>query len=273
MNMDYSSYAGSQNLDLSKIDILKQIADAQKDGQAFLNRLDELESFISNHQNSNDAKLNLSTIHSSKGREYNNVIMLDVIDGILPSKSDDIQIQQEERRLFYVGITRAKNSLYLFHIKKESQSFNTEIISGLPKEVIDQDDLFASLPRDLSGRSYTDASGRKAVIIGQCGDEILLEYSDHQIVFTNLSEMLKNRRHVYSKKEHAKKRNMNNSHNRQKTNLAPGMQIQHKKYGLGRVNRILNGNAYVAFKDETRIFKINTLFEKHLIEIVDEGWY
>ena len=51
------------------------------------------------------------------------------------------------------------------------------------------------------------------------------------------------------------------------------MQIQHKKYGLGRVNRILNGNAYVAFKDETRIFKINTLFEKHLIEIVDEGWY
>lgn len=273
MNMDYSSYAGSHNLDLSKIDILKQIADAQKDGQAFLNRLDELESFISNHQNSNDAKLNLSTIHSSKGREYNNVIMLDVIDGILPSKSDDIQIQQEERRLFYVGITRAKNSLYLFHIKKESQSFNTEIISGLPKEVIDQDDLFASLPRDLSGRSYTDASGRKAVIIGQCGDEILLEYSDHQIVFTNLSEMLKNRRHVYSKKEHAKKRNMNNSHNRQKTNLAPGMQIQHKKYGLGRVNRILNGNAYVAFKDETRIFKINTLFEKHLIEIVDEGWY
>lgn len=273
MNMDYSSYADSQNLDLSKIDILKQIADAQKDGQAFLNRLDELESFISNHQNSNDAKLNLSTIHSSKGREYNNVIMLDVIDGILPSKSDDIQIQQEERRLFYVGITRAKNSLYLFHIKKESQSFITEIISGLPKEVIDQDDLFASLPSDLSGRSYTDASGRKAVIIGQCGDEILLEYSDHQIVFTNLSEMLKNRRHVYSKKEHAKKRNMNNSHNRQKTNLAPGMQIQHKKYGLGRVNRIVNGNAYVAFKDETRIFKINTLFEKHLIEIVDEGWY
>ena len=273
MNMDYSSYAGSQNLDLSKIDILKQIADAQKDGQAFLNRLDELESFISNHQNSNDAKLNLSTIHSSKGREYNNVIMLDVIDGILPSKSDDIQIQQEERRLFYVGITRTKNSLYLFHIKKESQSFINEIISGLPKEVIDPDDLFASLSRDLSGRSYTDALGRKAVIIGQCGDEILLEYSDHQIAFTNLSEMLKNRRHVYSKKEHAKQRNMNNSHNRQTPPLAPGMQIQHKKYGLGRVNRIVNGNAYIAFEDETRIFKIFTLLEKHLIEIVDDGWY
>ena len=85
--------------------------------------------------------------------------------------------------------------------------------------------------------------------------------------------MLKNRRHVYSKKEHAKQRNMNNSHNRQTPPLAPGMQIQHKKYGLGRVNRIVNGNAYIAFEDETRIFKIFTLLEKHLIEIVDDGWY
>ncbi len=51
------------------------------------------------------------------------------------------------------------------------------------------------------------------------------------------------------------------------------MQIQHKKYGLGRVNRIVNGNAYIAFEDETRIFKIFTLLEKHLIEIVDDGWY
>ncbi|MEE8808272.1 MAG: ATP-dependent helicase [Lactimicrobium sp.] len=272
--MAYSDYAEHQNLDLSKLDILKQIASSQKDGLTFLNRLDELENLIKNHQNSKDANLILSTIHSAKGLEYDQVYLLDVIDGILPLNSDDIQIQQEERRLFYVGMTRAKNSLYLFHIGNERQSFTNEIISRLPKEVMPSDDIFAALTRNLIGRTYIDASGHKAVIIGQCGDEILLKYPQHKYALTNLADMLRNRRHVYAKEEQQKKQKITSKHNRQITNLAPGMHIKHKKYGLGRVNRILDGNAYIAFEDETRIFKIITLFDKHLIEIVDdETWY
>ncbi len=57
----------------------------------------------------------LSTIHSAKGQEWRSVFMLNVVDGCIPSDlgvgtTEDIE---EERRLLYVGMTRAKDSLTL----------------------------------------------------------------------------------------------------------------------------------------------------------------
>jgi DNA helicase II / ATP-dependent DNA helicase PcrA len=59
--------------------------------------------------------LTLSTIHSAKGLEWEYVFMIGLIDGILPVSFalQDAQALEEERRLFYVGITRAKEELCL----------------------------------------------------------------------------------------------------------------------------------------------------------------
>ncbi|WP_314441017.1 ATP-dependent helicase [Massilia timonae] len=69
----------------------------------------------------------LSTIHSSKGQEWNTVHVLNVVDGCMPSdmatgSQDDIE---EERRLLYVAMTRARENLHLvvpnrFFIKQQS---------------------------------------------------------------------------------------------------------------------------------------------------------
>ena len=63
----------------------------------------------------------LSTIHASKGLEYNRVFLLDVGDGVFPSmdppdKKDKeaLALYEEERRIFYVGMTRAKDYLGIF---------------------------------------------------------------------------------------------------------------------------------------------------------------
>ncbi len=59
--------------------------------------------------------LNLSTIHSAKGLEWHTVFLIHVADGYLPSYlslEDDERIE-EERRLFYVALTRAKEKLFL----------------------------------------------------------------------------------------------------------------------------------------------------------------
>lgn len=59
--------------------------------------------------------LTLSTVHSSKGLEWHTVFVISLIDGYLPSSRslDKIEDIEEERRLFYVACTRAKENLFL----------------------------------------------------------------------------------------------------------------------------------------------------------------
>lgn len=65
-------------------------------------------------QNSTNPTVLLTTIHSAKGLEFNTVCMIDLIEGEFPGSGatagEDLE---EERRLFYVGMTRAKDTLYL----------------------------------------------------------------------------------------------------------------------------------------------------------------
>ena len=57
----------------------------------------------------------LMTLHSAKGLEFREVHIMDCIDGVIPhKKSGTPQGREEERRLFYVGITRASERLYLY---------------------------------------------------------------------------------------------------------------------------------------------------------------
>ena len=62
-------------------------------------------------------KVTLMTIHSAKGLEFKTVFIVDVVEGFIPHQRayDNPQQLQEERRLFYVAITRAKENLYIIY--------------------------------------------------------------------------------------------------------------------------------------------------------------
>ncbi|MCD7708720.1 MAG: ATP-dependent helicase [Clostridiales bacterium] len=63
----------------------------------------------------------VSTLHSSKGLEYKIVFLLDVNEGIMPYRKAVLPADvEEERRLFYVGMTRAKDRLYLCSTKSRA---------------------------------------------------------------------------------------------------------------------------------------------------------
>ena len=62
-----------------------------------------------------EQRVRLSTIHQAKGLEFDAVFVIMLCDGLFPSNrsTESNDGEEEERRLFYVAITRAKNELYL----------------------------------------------------------------------------------------------------------------------------------------------------------------
>ncbi|HNX58041.1 MAG TPA: ATP-dependent helicase [Spirochaetota bacterium] len=85
-----------------------------------------LRTFIRNSEKNYDlSTIEFITIHGAKGLEYDTVIILGIEDGIFPSDLSDIE---EERRLFYVAITRAIKSLHLLYYSnaKETARFARE---------------------------------------------------------------------------------------------------------------------------------------------------
>jgi len=86
-----------------------------------------------------DSRVQLMTMHLSKGLEFDSVFLSGMEEGILPSSrsTDDLGIE-EERRLLYVGITRAKNRLYLTRAK-ERKKFG-ESIPSIPSRFLEEID-------------------------------------------------------------------------------------------------------------------------------------
>lgn len=65
------------------------------------------------------ASVYLSTLHSAKGLEFDTVFIVDINENVMPYKKAVLEPDlEEERRMFYVGMTRAKNRLYLLHSEK-----------------------------------------------------------------------------------------------------------------------------------------------------------
>jgi ATP-dependent DNA helicase Rep len=88
----------------------------------------------------------LSTLHASKGLEWPHVLLVGVTEGMLPFKlgdenlSDDTVVEdmatrlQEERRLMYVGITRAQRSLAVSWTKRRKKG--RELVAAQPSRFI-----------------------------------------------------------------------------------------------------------------------------------------
>jgi DNA helicase-2/ATP-dependent DNA helicase PcrA len=87
----------------------------------------------------------LSTIHSAKGMEWDTVYVLNVVDGSFPNEfaTGKAELIEEERRLLYVGMTRAQNDLYLlsplkFHLTNAPKSSDAHVYGGRSRFVTEK---------------------------------------------------------------------------------------------------------------------------------------
>jgi DNA helicase-2/ATP-dependent DNA helicase PcrA len=118
----YDDYAkvNFTNYELRKEDLNQLAAFARqfKDLNEFLSQLallSNVDAEAAPNQTADQEAVNLSTVHQAKGLEFHTVFMIWLTDGMFPSSRsmDERKDLEEERRLFYVAITRAKDELYL----------------------------------------------------------------------------------------------------------------------------------------------------------------
>lgn len=88
---------------------------------------------FSGHGEGNDM-INLSTLHSAKGREFSVVILFCMDAGRIPRNNASAGEQREARRLFYVGFTRAKRELHIMHSAGNESPFVEEVRRRIDEE-------------------------------------------------------------------------------------------------------------------------------------------
>ena len=168
VEIGYGDYMERMNLDRNKFYILKMLSYNEDTIEGFLGRLGNLRTLLQRKKDDEEAKFILSTVHSSKGLEYDRVFMLDVTRDIFPgnpsgSLADKATFLEEERRIFYVGITRAKNELNIFEIGESKSSFIEEMEesegAGVIAKVKKKDSVKSTLPSE----NYSLEVGQRVV--------------------------------------------------------------------------------------------------------------
>jgi len=123
---EYADYRRIRVDDL--YDVLDELQESAKGFESFDGWFDHIENYtkelerLYQSQQEVSESVTLTTLHSAKGLEYENVYIIDVNEGIMPYKKAVLDGDiEEERRMFYVGMTRAKKNLHLFSVKQLNQ--------------------------------------------------------------------------------------------------------------------------------------------------------
>lgn len=151
----------------------------KQDAALSLDELLENISLISDIDNYDEAQdtVTLMTLHSAKGLEFPNVFLVGMEEGVFPSTrsfGDDSEIE-EERRLCYVGITRAKEKLFITRAKTRTlfgrTAYNppSRFLGEIPDNLAEQtmEKQISSFAEEMQAAAYTPpASARKSALLG-----------------------------------------------------------------------------------------------------------
>ena len=251
--MGYGEYLDRQEMKDSKTPILRQLARQVKKASELPERLTELETLIRSKEQDPSCPLILSTIHASKGLEYDTVYLLDMIDGVFPDKVPKSRSQaepgewetyEEERRIFYVGATRAKNQLNVFLIQGKTSTFLEDLLGK-------DDSMEAGTSRATSDRSSSESPVR----------------ANAQPVRPAAGRSKPGPVSAMSKPAPKKRKEFREDEFRRFcADLGEGMPVRHRNLGDGVIAGMTDTVLVIAFEDQERRFSLELLYMKDLLE-------
>lgn len=181
------------------VEEFKLSADGYKTIFEFLAHIEEVkESIDASKKNKNRKGVILSTIHGVKGMEFKNVYIINACEDTMPHSSSKENNLEEERRLFYVGITRAIDNLYLFSPRNRKGQFkdiSRFIIEGgfdkLPPDTYGYEKGSTIVHKTYGNGEIIELDGDRAKI--RFGDNIERSFSLKVLVDNNLVSKIKNK--------------------------------------------------------------------------------
>ena len=230
--MGYRDYLNRIGISDSKLEILRMLGAREESPERLVKRLEELKSIILEKQSDAQCPFILSTMHASKGLEYEHVYLIDVVDGILPEQplqnpkrasKEELQTYEEERRLFYVGVTRAKQQLTLFTTNRES-----------------------SFCREILGKTFIQKNSTKAVSTNKI-------FSQANPYAQNTTSRIK----PVTAEEYK----------RFKEQLGAGVLVKHKKFGDGVVVSMDEEHVQILFGEKLRNLDMRMLIQGGFLEV------
>ncbi len=227
----------NENADNSLADFL--------DGIALVSDVDNLDE--------NSDAVTLMTMHSAKGLEFNNVFLVGMEEGLFPSKKsieEDLSVE-EERRLCYVGITRAKEHLFITNATKRTLYGSTtytmpsRFVDEIPTSLLSEDSLENKENRKRKSSRYLDDD--YSTVEKMLDDDYVMPVKNTASkpnIGLSVDAFLKNIAGTSTINNTA------STNNKQKYEI--GMEVKHKKFGVGVIENI---------EPEGDDFKLEIMFE------------
>ncbi len=162
-------------------------------------------------------RVSLMTLHCAKGLEFPVVLIVGIEEGLLPHyrRGEEIEDMEEERRLFYVGMTRAKERLFLSRAEERSTfgvgraNLPSRFLDELPVELMQ----FEEKKRRMESLFSQEASWRE-----DAHQTVMPEDMRQEIPFSEASEVVLSPEGFFP--------------------LKIGMRVRHPKFGEGRVKSV-----------------------------------
>ena len=201
----------------------------------------------------------LMTLHSAKGLEFNTVFLVGMEEGIFPGYKSigEPKELEEERRLFYVGITRAKRYLYLTCSRKRtifgSTSYNaiSRFVNEIPKNLLNgYEETFEEKQESFKDSSYKWEYGSSSNKVSTYRLEENKEKS-----YATKNPSLSNSGYQFRTAESFLS-SINNKKQNSGVDISKykeGQRVYHKKFGEGTINKI---------EPEGEDYKIEICFDK-----------